>query len=1798
LTLVVFSLNLFFPLNIQTASAEGSRELYANGGKRALTEWRINTTAGIYRRTFFRVYARAGEQILMGSSAVGVGQGDIVLYRPEQISSSQISPTALNAITPEFKCSTYRLSNPGAGQLNSRTKELAGPLPAVGGYTPCVYPVNRTGVYWVAMYGPDGPNGETNGDAGTIDAPNTGTGQRSGVSMWDITVRSPGGQNLGGRVFVDYLVQITGGNGPSQRVFSTVYAVTVDGFIYKVDFRGLDPYGYIFYGNRVGFLDPDGKTPLYHDAVGSDNQLTTIYGGVLLAPAEAKLFFQYPAADLPADILPSPVPPAISNVAFQGSAGSNDAYYSNGGIFTYQGTIGGINQIVISRDGVNFDPTHPQNRVIYAQSVAGVNSVSWDGKDNAGNPFPVANGYVYKMTFRAGEYHFPMIDVENSMLGGPTITLLNPINGICPLATCRHAFYDDRGYRLSNGQIVGTPGVVLSGSGAPSVPYSDPVNGFDTASSQRAFGNDSGSGFGDRKGLDLWTYYPVAPVMGSLDVIPQATQDLRITKAASADFTIGNSGGTFLLTVSNASTSAVPGKVTVTDTLPPSLSLRNSSGTGWTCAANGQTLSCSHENSSGLNPGESLPPIQVVVDVNPSAAPQVRNTASLSSSYDSNSVNNVYTTTVNVRSADLQVAKAVDNPNPAEEEWVTFTITVTNQGPNDASAITITDLLPGNLTYQSHSTNNGSYDPNNGLWSLGNLPNQARATLTLTASVNSLTAGQTIQNTVTRSASSPYDYNSANDSASVTLTVKPTILQGYVTDAASGAPIYEATVTVIDAQGQTYQVSTDNNGFYQISGLAPGSASISASHPKYQNSASISKMIQSGIVNLQDIELENADLVVTKSNGRTSVQLEDTLVYTITVENTGSLAASGVVVTDTMATSLRFVACSPSPCSRNGQQVVWTLPGSIAPGEQTTLNLTAWLTSTQPITQTYNYVFASTTTPESDITDNEVSDKDPLVSAPDLAISISDLQTVVLAGEPITYTLDYSNRGNRISGAITITVQLPPDFVFNWAAGSYQYDANSHTITWQLAPLDQGNTASLSIKGTVSAQASPETILAAVASITDDHSQGNDTDLSNNLSGDSDRVIRPVVSLNKTMSSPARPGEPLTVTVKYENVSDVVATSVVVSDTLPANTGYVSGSCRPENQCSFSNRQVVWNLGDLPPHTSGELSFAYSPTVDTGGATNVEPSFGVSESGGQVRIKSRQNASYLRGIWQDQDPVGPAGWNFNPRWVSFDDSAWQSVTTANEEIYWFNESILDAEWIAVNPDGQLNPNYTFFRAKACVPLNAVGIETSLTLAGDDVSDIYLNGVYLGQQIGGGGVRVFNHAAAAQAGLNLLAVRLLNNRHGGHLALGGEDHPGLLFDLNLAWQATRSFVSVPRVVTAGQTITFVAEAKYLGGIAPFAYRFEFGDNSYQDYSTNSTATHSYNTPGEYTAIVRVRDAAGCEAEESIPIQVMPAEANLIANTAEVTYRSSTNISYQIKSGTAVDLPLVDLVLDKASEPNPILAGDVMTYTLTVTNRSPRTLTQIKLLDPLPTALIAPVYLPSAGTYDPQSGVWSGISLAQNESLTLRIRGQVDPQFSGLLSNTASVSTEQASEKNSADNTDNDERNVQRHADLGVDVSGEQNGRWITYTVTLSHHAISGLSEFYLHDVLPSVVSNPTYYPSAGEYDPGTGLWSGITFLTGDQLVLTVVGILPPNFESTGITYQVEVETPSHTPDPVSSNNTDSYTMAISPTLIELRQFRAISPATSPLWVVALLALAITLSGKLKGKNFVQSRRSDK
>ena len=590
--------------------ADGSQNLYPSGatGSRANTEWRTGSYGGgvIARRTLLHAYATAGEFLLVGSTAMGNGAADILIWNPGLVTGTPGVETIPGSAS--FSCVAQRSSSHIAvqGEILSRAEELAGPdtIPGGGvtnGYTPCEYAAPSTGIYSIAMVGPLGL--ASNNDGGVSDdialtAPGDySTGQGTSIAAWDVTVRdnlTDASSTQAGRVFSYVLSLFTGNNG--LPVNSTTYAVTTDGFRYRIDQRGMDPNGWVEYGSQLGFIDPDGMTPLYHDALanntGTPGQLTSVDGGVIFAPPSFPIFFTPPAnTTLIALGIPlTPIASVVSNVSFAGTVVGSTTLFQSGGTFSYTSNVAGVYQIVISRDGINYDPTNPQNRVLSGPKGAGTQTVTWDGKENSGTYFPSnapGTDYPFKIDVHAGEYHFPFVDVENDRQGGPTITMLNPPGNTCPSFTggCSGGFYDDRGYTTTTGVNVGTPGSVLCGAAAPAVAFSNPITGFDTSGTQRAFGAASGGNtnvpctgsFGDAKGLDLWTYYPSHQVSSALTIVaPGSYADVAVTKSVSNANPVVGDDEIYRITSHDNGPLAATG-VTVTDVLPNGLVYVNSS---------------------------------------------------------------------------------------------------------------------------------------------------------------------------------------------------------------------------------------------------------------------------------------------------------------------------------------------------------------------------------------------------------------------------------------------------------------------------------------------------------------------------------------------------------------------------------------------------------------------------------------------------------------------------------------------------------------------------------------------------------------------------------------------------------------------------------------------------------------------------------------------------------------------------------------------------------------------------------------------------------------------------------------------------------------------------------------------------------------------------------------------------------------------------------------------------------------------------------------------------------------------
>jgi len=589
-------------VGVQPALASGSANLWPNGasGNRANTEWRTSSYGGglLTRRTLIKAFMNAGEVLMLGSSAIAQGTSDILVWNPGLVTGS-IGSENVSAV-PSFSCNGQRIGV--QGRITSRAEELAGPdtIPTggvPGGYVPCHYAAPSTGIYDIAFLGPDGFTTNTDGavvaDVALASANDFNTTQGSSVAAWDATVRAnlTSTTNITGRVFTYYLALFTAGNG--LPVFPSVFPVTADGYRYRVDLRGMDPNGWLVYGNQVGFLDSDGATPLYHDAVasslGSPGQLTNIQGGVTFARPSFPLFFEAPSAGaLTALSIPTaPTAPVMTSLTFSGNVGGNTSTVNSGGTFHFTSNVPGVYDIVISRDGVNFDPTLSTNRSLRGVRGAGAQTVTWNGQDNVGTAFPVGT-YTVHAAFHGGEYHFPMIDVENDTQGGPTITLLNPPGGVCPALTggCSSGFYDDRAYQTLSGTVVdagNTVGNVLCGNNPPATTAANPISGFNTSSAQRAFGTGAGGNtnvpctgaFGDAKGLDTWTYYPSNTVLTPLVIVATAA-DIRVTKTVSDPTPAAGTNVTFTVTATNLGPNNATG-VQVTDPVPAGLTFVSAS---------------------------------------------------------------------------------------------------------------------------------------------------------------------------------------------------------------------------------------------------------------------------------------------------------------------------------------------------------------------------------------------------------------------------------------------------------------------------------------------------------------------------------------------------------------------------------------------------------------------------------------------------------------------------------------------------------------------------------------------------------------------------------------------------------------------------------------------------------------------------------------------------------------------------------------------------------------------------------------------------------------------------------------------------------------------------------------------------------------------------------------------------------------------------------------------------------------------------------------------------------------------
>jgi uncharacterized repeat protein (TIGR01451 family) len=489
---------------------------------------------------------------------------------------------------------------------------------------------------------------------------------------------------------------------------------------------------------------------------------------------------------------------------------------------------------------------------------------------------------------------------------------------------------------------------------------------------------------------------------GTITVTVQRQVDLVVSKTDTPDPVIAGSGTgnlTYTITVTNAGPSDASGVVIGEDlTLPAGVTFVSATPSVGTFVVT--TAPDGTWNVGDLAAGANAT-LTVIVTVGATTADgaTVSDTATVTAANETRintSDDSATETTTVARNVDLVVTKT-ESIDPviagSGAGNLTYTITVTNAGPSDASGVVLAEdlTLPAGVTFVSATPSVGTFvvtTAPDGTWNLGDLAAGGSATLTVVLTASSTTAdGATISDTATVSAANETLINPLDDSATATTAVirrvdivvaKTESIDPVVAGSGTGNLTYTITVTNAgpsDATGivigedltlpagvtfvsatpsvGTFVATTAPDGTWTVGDLAAGASatltvtltagpSAAAGTDTISDTATVTAVAETQTsttndsVTVSTSVVRQADLAVTKS-GPPSVAVKGTISYTVTITNLGPSAAQNVVLSDLLPAQTTFVSQSQTSgpaftLANSGNQITDTIP-SLLPGE-------------------------------------------------------------------------------------------------------------------------------------------------------------------------------------------------------------------------------------------------------------------------------------------------------------------------------------------------------------------------------------------------------------------------------------------------------------------------------------------------------------------------------------------------------------------------------------------------------------------------------------------------------------------------------------------------------------------------------------------------------------------------------------------------------------------------------------------------------------------------------------------------
>ncbi|MEJ5055186.1 T9SS type B sorting domain-containing protein [Sphingobacterium sp. MYb382] len=903
-----------------------------------------------------------------------------------------------------------------------------------------------------------------------------------------------------------------------------------------------------------------------------------------------------------------------------------------------------------------------------------------------------------------------------------------------------------------------------------------------------------------------------------------------------------------------------------------------------------------------------------------------------------------------------------------------------------------------------------------------------------------------------------------------------------------------------------------------------------------------------------------ADLGVTKVANKAEVVSSETLSYTITVTNNGvSTLLSGETLTlnEQVPAGLTNVSYTPSIGTYSPTNKEFTLGRDLPSGA----NFTLVVSGTVPANYTgANLINRVTIAPPTGVIDENPTNNEATVTTPvkrkvDLNVVKTANKTAVIAGETLTYTITVTNNGPSTilnTEVLTFNEQLPAGFTVTSATSAKgTYDAALKTFTLG-SDFVQGQNFTLVIAGTVDANRAVGNLVNTASvyppsTIEETKPGDNESTITTPVTRDADLAVTKVA--NKTTLNV---GDALTYTITVTNngSSTLFKDELVgLDEQLPA--GFVQDGAVATGGTYNAGNKTFQLASDLAKGQSFSLVISGKIANDFKGSS----------------VTNTVKVSTPTGV-TDKDPNNNTATVTTPVKRVID----LAVTkVADKTTVVAGEAITYTITIANNGAATITKD-EILAVTEQLPGEAALRSIFNSVTGGHTFNLANNALTLNSDFAFGNKIIITVTGVVPANFNGSSVTNLVNIK----APEGIDEP------NKTNNDAKVITPVARVADLG--VTKVANKTRVVAGEALSYTIKVTNNGpttlLQGETIGLVETLPVGLTGvTYSSIGGMYAANTSEfllsrnlaKDESVTLTVSGTvaanyNAATINNTVKVSTPTGVDDSNPNNNEATVSTPVdrkADIAVVKTANKTTVVAGEPLSYTITVTNNGVSSLLaneSIGLDEQLPVDLKNVSYVAVGGTYDATEKTFKlQNEFAKGQQVTLTVSGTVAAdRLAGTIVNKVTVTAPTGvTDENPTNNESEVTTPVTRDADLAVTkVADKTNltvGDALKYTITVTNNGSSTLlanEVVGLDEQLPAGLTNIAYQATGGTYNAGAKTFQLASNLAkGQSFTLDVTGTVAVNYTATSITNTVKVSTPAGVTDKDPNNNTGTVTTPV-------------------------------------------------